>query len=259
MRHSRFTAGLLSLLVFLGPNGIPLAWASPSVIIEIFDDHDNPVSQEALRSGVHYIVKAHAIDGAGKSVACNPTFGKNNGVSGDQIGEVTELPNGTADILMGHGFGTAEITVQCQNPELDGASGKLQTNTITELPVHQFNPPATPATPPAAQAPPAAAPAAPAADAAAAGGGGNGALLGVLGAGAIVGGAVLLIGALKPAAAGNCTQPQTACGNNGTPGYLGCCPSGYLYICTAPASVKGCYTSVFITGCTSKDFCTTDY
>ena len=256
MRHSRLVVSWISLSLLLGPAGTPVAWASPSVIIEIFDMNGNTVSQEALHPGLSYIVKAHVLDGSGATVDCQPSFGKNNGVSGDQIGDYTPRPDGSAVMQMGNGFGTAEVTVQCQNPAVNNVSGKLQVANTKIMTPPTFNPPATPppvATPPA-ETPPAGAPAAEAA-----GGMGGGALAGILLGGALAAGAVALALKASKGSDGPCTHPELACGNNGTPGYLGCCPADFQYICVSPPSVKGCYKSVFITGCTSKNFCTSEY
>lgn len=254
MRHSRLLALGLSFSLLLGPAAPRVAWAAGSIIIEIFNDQNEPISQEALQPGQTYRVKATARDGSGKSVKCDPDFGKINGPTDNQIGDFTPAdPQGFSTMTMGSGWGTAEITVKCKNPEVSELSQKLQVASTNTLPVHKFEPATPPAaTPPAEAASPAvtAAPAA-AADASA----GNAVLGALLGVGIAAGVTALVIG-VAGASTSPCTPPELACGGQYD---QGCCPAGFMYICKSPANVAGCYDDIFITGCTLKYFCGSDY
>lgn len=168
-------------------------------------------------------------------------------------------------MTMGQSFGQAEVTGHCDN--LPNVQAKMPVETGGR-PLHI---PGTDKLPDNVKPPETAAPAAgaetgtgmlgtPAAGGAAASAGGGGANVAALalGVGAVVGGGLLLASALKSSSS-TCTPPQTACGNDGNPGSQGCCPAGYAYTCVSPSNVAGCYTTIFITGCSLKYFCTTEY
>ena len=233
--------------------------------MDVVDADGNTVSQANLRSGVDYFVKMTARDSNGRSIPCTPSFTPNNGVSGTQIqGGIDTQANGSGLLHMGSGFGTAEVIGHCQ--ELPNVTAKMEVVNATPLNTPQF-PKNGGQTPPETNvggtgggalgvssgetSPPADAGAGTAAGAAAGGAGsGAGALLGIA-AGAGV--AALAIG-LAMKSSNPCSQPSRYC-----KGPEVCCPSADMYYCTGPSNVKGCYDTVFITGCSEKVFCTSDY
>ena len=235
-----FNTALVTLLGFTiisstFPTQLARADGTGSIIIETLGADGKPIPEGLLRPGMPIKLRVTAFDAAGKSIACTPDFGKNQGVAGQQIDNIDQEGN----MSMGSSFGSAEVLASCK--ELPGVQGKLfvVNNTLKAPKPSLLNP-------------------APAAEAA--GGMSTGALLGVIGGVAIAGAVAAVVIAKSSSSSSNdspCNHPDLWCR---TPNL--CCPSGKAYYCAAPASKKGCYADNFTAnsaGCTSISFCTSEY